>query len=226
MVNTYNIKGVNFNPFPIVFKHILLDVHGVLTDGKERERFIAHMKKAYGMNTQEHNSLWVNNIDALDKKIKKESDYLKNINKTFNTNISVKEYYRIFLRYIKINKTLINKLEKIKNYQICIVSDNTPEISKGLPTIFGLSFKKYRKFFSFQLGMTKRERMLSAVVEALHAKPQECLFIDDSSKNIAVAKELGINSILFKNNKELFNEWKNYLITSNISSAYNTNSHI
>jgi len=41
-------------------------------------------------------------------------------------------------------------------------------------------------------------------------KPEECVFIDDSSKNIQSANESGINGIVFKNVEQMFEMLKKY----------------
>lgn len=83
-------------------------------------------------------------------------------------------------------------------------------ISQGLDKIFGKQFKKYQKFYSFELKTIKSEDMLIKIVKQLNTTPEQCLFIDDSSKNIERAKEIGINTILFKTNKQLLHNIKNY----------------
>lgn len=188
-------------------KYILLDVHGVLTDGNERKRFLDQMQEKYGMDYEQHNSLWVSHIDNLDKGLEKARDYLKLVNQTFKTNISIKEYYEKFLEEIHVNAELLKELEST-GCKVFIVSDNVPDISTGLDKIFGSYFSKLKKFYSFQLGMTKRDGMLQAVLKNLSVKPNECLFIDDSTKNIEVAREIGINAVLFKSNIEVLEKIK------------------
>jgi HAD superfamily hydrolase (TIGR01509 family) len=194
----------------VVLKYILLDVHGVLTDGNERKRFLCKMEKIYNMNYDQHNSLWLSHIHDLDIGEEKASDFIKVVNKTFNTLISVKDYYVMFLEEIRINRRLIKKLRDT-GFKVCIVSDSLPQISTGLSKIFGQDFRKYRKFYSFHLGAIKSEGMLKKVLIKLEStSPEKYLFIDDNLKNVEVAKQMGINAILFRTNKELFNELKKY----------------
>jgi len=194
-----------------ILEYILLDVHGVLTDGNERKRFLSQMKNKYDMDYDQHNSLWVKHIGNLDKKIVKPSDYIKVVNKTFHTNFTVNEYYEFFLKQIKVNEILMKKLNETE-IKVCIVSDTLFPISSGLNKIFGRQFQAYKKFYSFQLGVTKAEGMLDIVIKRLSIRPEKCLFIDDNSRNIEVARELGIHALLFKTNKELFNSLKNVII--------------
>ncbi|MBU3896562.1 MAG: HAD-IA family hydrolase [Nanoarchaeota archaeon] len=189
-----------------MIKYILLDVHGVLTDGNERKRLLTHLRRKRGINYTLHNLIWQKYINDLDKKIKIPKDYIKIINNTFNTHFSIKEYYGMFLKQIKTNNILLKKMNNITDKKICIVSDTLPPISSGLNKVFGPDFKKYKKFYSFRFGATKAEGLLKQVLINLKAEPAECLLIDDSEKNIEVAIKTGINGIVFKTNKALFNE--------------------
>jgi len=41
-------------------------------------------------------------------------------------------------------------------------------------------------------------------------KPEEALFIDDKPENLDAAEKLGINTLIFKNNKQFFKELKKF----------------
>lgn len=192
-------------------KYILLDIHGVLTKGDERKLFLAEMEKEYNMNYDQHNSLWIEHIDNLDKNIEKPSRYLTIINKTFKTHFTVDAYYQRFLKQITPNTKLIQKLKETE-IETYIVSDNFSSIAKGLSPILGKEFKYYKKYYSHKLGSTKKGGMLKQVLKLLSVKANECLFIDDGEKNIEVAKNLGIYSILFKSNEDLFSKLDELLI--------------
>lgn len=203
---------VSKNSRKLVVKYILLDVHGVLTEGDERKKFLLKMKKKYAIDYDLHNELWSSHIENLDKGIEKETDYIKLFNKTFHTNISVEEYYLMFLKEIQANKVLLDTVSNFGNIEVYIASDNVPQISEGLNKILGQPYQKLKKNYSFELGTTKGEKMLQKIIHKLGVLPNECLFIDDSSKNIEAARKLGINAILFKTNEQLFNELKKYNI--------------
>jgi len=46
------------------------------------------------------------------------------------------------------------------------------------------------------------------ILSRLNVKAEESVFIDDQEKNVAAAKKLGMNGVLFKDNKSLFLEFK------------------
>ena len=180
-------------------KYILLDVHGVLTEGNERSRFLSSMSKTYGIDYNKHNDLWMAHLKNLDIGVERAKDYVDSVNKAFNTSFSIDEYYGKMTSQIKVNQFLLETLERFENCEICIVSDTFPEISSRLDSIFGGQFKKYRKFYSYELGKRKADGLLEDVLKAIDAKPSECLFIDDSKENIEMALKMGIGaSMLFK----------------------------
>ena len=63
------------------------------------------------------------------------------------------------------------------------------------------------KLFSYEIGSTKREpRMFHVLLTMLSATPGQCLFIDDSARNVEVARSLGIDSIRFLDAEQLRGE--------------------
>ena len=73
--------------------------------------------------------------------------------------------------------------------------------------------KKYEFFdvtvFSCVEGIAKPDRKIYEIaLNRLNVKPQEAVFIDDKEENVSSAKDMGINTILFKDSqqfrKELF----------------------
>src|SRR3989344_3303233 len=87
-----NAKERPTNPkvqLPKEIKYLLVDIHGVLTDGQERKRFLEQMSTDYGMDYEKHNSLWANHIEALDVGQETATEYLTLVNNTFHTQISV-----------------------------------------------------------------------------------------------------------------------------------------
>lgn len=193
----------------IKIEHLLVDIHGVLTQGDERKKFINLLSKKYSIDSEKHNSIWLEHLPNLDIGKEKASDYLNTINKVLKTNFDIKKYFQQFAQQIVLNQRLINKLKKYRE-KTTIVSDNVLELSQAINNVFGLDFKNFQKFYSYQFGKTKSSGMLEDIIKKINANPNSCLFIDDSERNIDTAKKLGINTILFKGNKELFYELKKY----------------
>lgn len=193
----------------IKIQHLLVDIHGVLTQGDERKKFINLLSKKYSIDPEKHNSIWLEHLPNLDIGKEKASDYLDTVNNVLKTNFDIKNYFQQFAQQIIPNQRLINKLKKYKE-KTTIVSDNVFELSQAINHVFGLDFKNFKKFYSYQIGKTKSSGMLEDIIKKINTDPKSCLFIDDSERNIDAAKKLGINTILFRDNKELFYELKKY----------------
>lgn len=134
-----------------------------------------------------------------------------------NLNISKKElikiYSRAYIREFKQNKELLKRAFKLKRlgYKIAVLSDQWFLSKEAL-----MPKKIYKKFnvvaVSCDVGIRKpNPKIYKLAVKKLKLAPQKILFIDNQKWNIVPAKKLGIKTILFKNNKQLFKEkiWRN-----------------
>ena len=64
---------------------------------------------------------------------------------------------------------------------------------------------------SFQVGLTKPDpRVYQLFLERYGLRADECLFIDDTAKNISAAQEMGFSALEFKNYEELLAELARY----------------
>ncbi len=192
-------------------KYVLLDIHGVLTDGNERKLFFTQISKEYGVDPVEHNLLWIKHVGLLDKNIEKASAYIKIFNKLFKTKISEKDYFNLFRKNIVVNRELINMIHKTRNLKVCIASDNFYGLHVGFNSIFGESFKNFKKFYSYKLKSIKSEEMLSMILLKLQVSAEDCILIDDSEKNIDKAKNIGMKTVLHQANGKTLLELNNIL---------------
>lgn len=59
-------------------------------------------------------------------------------------------------------------------------------------------------FFSYELGQTKSDPTTFALaLDKLGRKAQQCLFVDDSERNVATARSVGLPSIRFVDSAQL-----------------------
>lgn len=122
--------------------------------------------------------------------------------------IMIKAYKKNF----KQNKQLFKQASKLKQsgYKIAILSDQWYFSYDVL-----MKNKLYKNFnpiiVSCFVGMRKpNPKIYKLTLKKLKLKPEECIFIDNQKWNIDAAKKLGMKIILFKNNKQLFENkfWK------------------
>lgn len=96
---------------------------------------------------------------------------------------------------------------KEKGYRLFILSNNFAERSDYYIKTFPFLTEIFEKlYFSWQTGYTKPDiRALGKVLKENELQAEECLYFDDSQKNIDVAKSLGLEA-------HIFNEEANRLI--------------
>jgi len=171
------------------------------------------------MDCEEHNKIWIANLNDLDTGVRRPSDYVHEVNKAFGKNFSVKEYFEEFLRAIWVNKPILDALGGVKGVEVVVVSDTLSPISSGLPKLFGKNFSHYKKFYSNIIGMQKSNGMLEYVPKTLGARPDECILIDDNLGNVNAAICIGMRGLKFESNEQTFSELKKLGIKFQLNSA-------
>jgi len=207
-----------------LIKAILLDVGGVLALGESSERkrgkFIpsgVHLNMAKKLNIsidQYLDSIDSTYVSAITGKLS-EKKVIETLSKNFG--ISSKKLKRLYLdsykKNFKQNKELFKELFKLKKrgYKIAILSDQWFLSKEAL-----MPDKFYRNFdeviVSCDVGIRKpNKEIYQLAVKRLNLSPHEILFVDNQKWNILPAKKLGMNTILFKSNKQLFSDekWRN-----------------
>lgn len=205
-------------------KAIIFDVGGVLALGRnsrrEKGRFISsgvhiEMAKKLKISLDQYlDSIDTTYAFAIIGKISK-----KRAIKILSKNLGTTEkklknfYYGSYKKNFKHNKELFNQVFKLKKqgYKMAVLSDQWYLSKEAL-----MSGKIYKKFdvvlVSCDVGIRKpNPKIYQLAIKKLKLAPREILFIDNQKWNIVSAKKLGIKTILFKNNNQLFkNEiWKN-----------------
>lgn len=129
--------------------------------------------------------------------------------KNFSHLLNFKQYQEItkqLFRNERINNTLIHWIQKKrKKYTICLLTNNTVILKRLLKKKFKILDVFDYIFNSADIGLLKPDpKFFEYVLKKLKTKPKKCLFIDNNSRNIKAAKNLGFNVILFTNNKNFF----------------------
>ena len=135
-----------------------------------------------------------------------EDEYWQEIIKQnkFDTDIKhFKKAIRDNFAEIKWTREIIEEL-KNKGYKMGLLSVHAKEWVEHLEKKFDYHKLFHSTMYSFDIGILKPDkRSYLLIMEKLKSKPGECLFIDDSEKNIIAAEELGINVVHFKNPEQL-----------------------
>ncbi len=129
-----------------------------------------------------------------------------------NLRISVKKLRILFVgaykRNFKFNTFLFKQAIKLKKegYKIAILSDQW-YLSRD--ALFSTKLKKEFKpaIISCNVGVRKPNlKSYRLLLKKLNLPAKNCLFIDNQEWNLKPARKLGMKTILYKNNKQLFKQ--------------------
>lgn len=96
--------------------------------------------------------------------------------------------------------------EHSKRLDFCLLSNDVLEWSEFLTAYHHLNPFFNEKIVSGEVGMRKPDRQIFLyALDRLEREPEECIFVDNSVKNLLVAEELGIQTILFNRDGEEYN---------------------
>jgi len=202
----------------MVVKSIIFDIGGVLELGRSSK----YLKNHSSLGVHEYASKELNlsldqyfdSIDttyamAIEGQISEnESIRILSLNFKINKKKLLKLYKKAYEKNFKTNKELYKFAFKLKKqgYKIAILSDQWYLSKKAVVK------EKYAKKFnavvvSCDVGMRKpNPKIYKLVLKKLNLHAKNCIFIDNQPWNIKPAKKLGMKTILFKDNKQVFNQ--------------------
>lgn len=110
---------------------------------------------------------------------------------------AVKEEY--LKSYLTLDEGFRKFAEKYsKKYAFCLLSNDVLEWSEFLTGYHRINHYFMDKIVSEEVHMRKPDKEIFIYsLKRLGCNPEQCIFIDNSIKNLLVAEELGIQTILF-----------------------------
>lgn len=127
---------------------------------------------------------------------------IEHFNLTADKNIRAEELSKAYIdSYVFYDdvSALVKQLRE--TYQIGLLSNLTPEMREHIRAVHETKSLFHEEVYSCDPGVAilKPERgAYQAILSKLGKTADECLFIDDSQKNIDAAAELGMQTIIFK----------------------------
>ncbi len=119
-----------------------------------------------------------------------------------------KKAIRDNFKEIKGTKEIIENLKE-KGFKLGLLSDHSKEWIHYCNKKFNYHKLFYSTQYSFEVESCKTDsKVFKLLLKKLNENPKNCLFIDDNNKYIKVAKSIGLNTIQFKNPKQLKKELK------------------
>ncbi len=146
-----------------------------------------------------------------------EERYWESILLKHKWDISISELRKIVrgnFREIKGARKIIEKLKK-NGYPLGLLSVHAKEWIEYCEKEFDYHKLFDSTMYSFDAAVCKPEkRAYELILDKLNVRAEDSLFIDDSAQNLASARELGIQTILFKSSKQLLDELRRMRINS------------
>ena len=194
-------------------KAILLDFDGVLTIDKYGSdsilRYLAEntpisidiLKKEYykinrGLLNGEytHKEIW--------------SDYCTNVGYDIDFQVLINSFINTPLDW-----DMISLVRELKNkYKIGMITDNKVDRITEILKYHNLTDLFYTVTISAECKCGKSDRKIFDItLESLGVKPNDCVFVDNTQKNLVVPQELEIRTILFDDEKRNIDELKKQL---------------
>ena len=101
------------------------------------------------------------------------------------------------------NAEMVNLLKSLKpQYRIALVS-NASDFLEGLLTKHNMVSLFDTTIYSYKIGIAKPDPVVFQIAQReLQCKSEECVFVDDSKRNIEVAEYLGMQTVLFSTPKQ------------------------
>lgn len=108
--------------------------------------------------------------------------------------------------HLTLDEGFIDFAEKIKGkYDLVLLSNDLSDWSKYITEFYGLDKYFKHKIISADVKCRKPNlEIFDKALEMIGKKPAECMFIDNSVKNLVAAEEVGIAPILFNRDKTHF----------------------
>ena len=183
-------------------KMIFFDFDGVLAFGGF-SKFLPKMAKKTGRPVKELDKLIYRNLfpentagRITDKQYWDKVIELLGLEKKYK---NWKEIDREFFTTFTLNRKLFSFAKKLKVKKVILSNSNKRWFAIRLK-LLGLT-GTFKGILSSEIGINKNEKgFFEKIMPKLKLKPEECVLIDDLERNLVPAKEIGIQTILFKNN--------------------------
>lgn len=136
------------------------------------------------------------------------SDYCKNVGYDIDFQILVDSFINTPLDWDMLSLVLELKTK----YKIGMITDNKVDRITEILKYHNLTDLFDVVTISAECKCGKNDRKIfDLTLESLNVKPNDCVFIDNSEKNLVVPQELGIHTILFDDENRSIEEFRNQL---------------
>ncbi len=185
-------------------KAIIFDIGGVLVK-QIHQQLLKELSDKYNIDMNELENFEPGLFDnTMTGKIT-ETEYFERIIKHFNLPVSVSDLNERATELTEPIKETWPIVEKLKGkYVLAVLSDMGKEWTKTREEKFKISEYFDYVVYSYEVGVRKPNvKIYKHLLNLMKIPASECIFIDDKQKNVDVARELGMKTILFENAEKL-----------------------
>jgi FMN phosphatase YigB (HAD superfamily) len=191
-------------------KHLILDIGKVLVTYKNNADdghlfFYLQQKEPFAL--EEAKEYLYKHYRPLEIGTITLTQFMRQFNRQFSTHFTTKDFFYAKKRNCNFNKELVTYCKKHKKqFDTSILSGNNKALLDWYAQQFHFSIWTKARVYSYQHGMNKENpKIFHVLLQKLHAKPQDCVFVDDQKHYTSVAKSIGMHAITYNgNNKTLF----------------------
>ncbi len=197
-------------------KLIIFDLGGVLTFPKDDNDPHKRIAKKYNISPKDYDTFFYKYFEDYHfNRTLSQYNFWKKTLSQINKNITEVEIQEAIEDFDKnftkeYNEKMIQLVKKLSNkYKLVLLSNSSREMDKA---IFSSEVIKYFDRICLSHFNSKKKPCKKAffpILEDFDVMPKEVIFVDDKEKNIIGAKNLGINTIHFKNYETTTEELKN-----------------
>lgn len=191
-----------------MIKTIIFDYAGVITPTRDKYVFATQNHKRFDKTPHElMDILYKNWHDATVNKIS-DKEYWKQLSQDLD--IPEEEIKHEIIEAFPIEQRVVELLTQLKGkYTLVMMSNQIEDWLESEIDKNNLRDKFELFINSYQVRMKKPDKEIFLhALETINNHPSEILFIDDSEKNILVAKELGFQTIQFDTYEQFIREFQ------------------
>lgn len=188
-----------------MIKHIIFDFGGVILNLSGKHSGIPDdLVAVFGISLEEAQSFWNENKTGLLTGEVSIENFIKDLAQHFSLTIDINQVFAAWTQQNTITEKqidweLISCIQDLKaRYKVHMLTDQIALDNGSAAWRHKIDDHFHTFFRSYEQGFRKPDpESFLNVLKQLGAQPEECVFIDDTLKNIEAAQQLGIHSILY-----------------------------
>jgi epoxide hydrolase-like predicted phosphatase len=142
-----------------------------------------------------------------------ENEFFKEIDKIFHVHMKPKQIHKAIVRHMTADKGLVHMIPHLRPVKVALFSNSLGHMAMEVLKKRHLTSKKFfdKIFISTKMHLAKPDKKAyEYVLKQLKVKPSESLMVDDRLENIAPARKIGMNGIVYKNSRQFARELQKY----------------